>query len=150
MAHRVRVRPPTRTLRHPRRGEKRHRGTPLERAQANRTRALPRPAACEGGDLVNLPIVVPACCVPSKTNAEILLQSNADSAERHRASTGSTSGMRKLDGGPFLMGTETDKGFPQDGEGPVRQVTLDPFYIDITPVTNAQFAEFVRVTRYQT
>ena len=99
---------------------------------------------------MNLPIVVPACCVPSKTNAEILLQSNADSAERHRASTGSTSGMRKLDGGPFLMGTETDKGFPQDGEGPVRQVTLDPFYIDITPVTNAQFAEFVRVTRYQT
>ena len=48
------------------------------------------------------------------------------------------------------MGTEDDEGFPQDGEGPVRQVTLDPFYIDATPVTNSQFQEFVRHTQYRT
>jgi formylglycine-generating enzyme required for sulfatase activity len=57
--------------------------------------------------------------------------------------------MIKLDGGTFLMGTESPEGFPQDGEGPVREVTLDPFYIDAHPVTNAQFAEFVRATGYQ-
>ena len=52
-------------------------------------------------------------------------------------------GMARLDGGAFLMGTENPDGFPEDGEGPVRQVTLDPFWIDITAVTNAQFAAFI-------
>ena len=41
------------------------------------------------------------------------------------------------------MGTEDQEGFPADGEGPVRAVTLDPFYMDTYPVTNRQFAEFV-------
>ena len=72
------------------------------------------------------------------------------SAGRPRVSTGSAEGMAKLDGGPFLMGTEDDEGFPQDGEGPVRTVTLDPFYIDTRPVTNAQFAEFVNQSGYRT
>ena len=34
--------------------------------------------------------------------------------------------MVKLDGGPFLMGTEEKEGFPADGEGPIRTVKLDP------------------------
>jgi len=58
--------------------------------------------------------------------------------------------MVKLEGGPFLMGTEDDEGFPQDGEGPIREVTLDAFYIDAGPVTNIQFAEFIRNTKYRT
>jgi formylglycine-generating enzyme required for sulfatase activity len=58
--------------------------------------------------------------------------------------------MVKLDGGPFLMGTEDDEGFPQDGEGPIRRVNLDPFYIDVCPVTNSQFLEFTRATGYRT
>ena len=45
------------------------------------------------------------------------------------------------------MGTEDDEGFPQDGEGPIRQVSLDPFYIDLYPVTNSQFLEFTRADR---
>ncbi len=48
------------------------------------------------------------------------------------------------------MGTDADGGFPQDGEGPVREVTLDAFYIDKTPVTNEQFSEFIEATGYQT
>jgi formylglycine-generating enzyme len=36
------------------------------------------------------------------------------------------------------------------GEGPVREVTLDPFYIDISPVSNAQLREFVRESGFQT
>ena len=90
------------------------------------------------------------CCVPGRQRAARLAESRAASAGRARAARGSVDGMAKLDGGPFLMGTEDEEGFPQDGEGPVRQVTLDPFYIDIHPVTNAQFAEFVRQTGYRT
>jgi formylglycine-generating enzyme required for sulfatase activity len=58
--------------------------------------------------------------------------------------------MIKLDGGPFLMGTNSDEGFPADGEGPVREVALDPFYIDAAPATNAEFCEFVRASGYKT
>ena len=56
---------------------------------------------------------------------------------------GSTDGMIRLEGGPFLMGTEDQDGFPVDGEGPVRRVTLDPFWIDPVAVTNERFSEFV-------
>jgi formylglycine-generating enzyme required for sulfatase activity len=58
--------------------------------------------------------------------------------------------MVRLDGGPFLMGTETTEGFPADGEGPIRKVTVDPFYIDRYPVTNQAFSEFVHATDHQT
>ena len=67
-----------------------------------------------------------------------------------RVTNGSTEGMIKLDGGSFLMGTNTSEGFPNDGEGPVREIALAPFYIDATPVTNAQFRDFVRATAYKT
>ncbi len=58
--------------------------------------------------------------------------------------------MIRLPGGPFLMGTDSNEGFPQDGEGPVREVIVDSFYIDKCPVTNAQFGEFVTATAYET
>ena len=58
--------------------------------------------------------------------------------------------MVHLDGGPFRMGSESPEAFPADGEGPVRTVTLSPFHISKTTVTNAQFAEFVAATGYRT
>jgi sulfatase modifying factor 1 len=48
------------------------------------------------------------------------------------------------------MGTDGNEGFAADGEGPVRKVVLDPFYIDIWPVTNEKFTEFVAKTDYRT
>lgn len=54
-----------------------------------------------------------------------------------------------LDGGTFLMGTD-DEEYPADGEGPVREVTVDPFRIDRYAVTNAEFLAFVRDTDYLT
>lgn len=90
------------------------------------------------------------CCVPSKERAVVLSASIQASAGRLRARDGSTADMVKLDGGRFLMGTESDEGFPQDGEGPIREVTLDPFWIDRYPVTNSQFQEFVERTGYVT
>jgi formylglycine-generating enzyme required for sulfatase activity len=58
--------------------------------------------------------------------------------------------MTKLSGGTFLMGTDASIGFPQDGEGPVRPVTLRAFSMDRYPVTNLLFRQFVEATRYRT
>ncbi|WP_248563056.1 formylglycine-generating enzyme family protein [Niallia sp. NCCP-28] len=58
--------------------------------------------------------------------------------------------MIYLSGGEFLMGTNSKEGHPADGEGPIRKVVIDPFYIDATAVTNAQFAKFVKETGYKT
>jgi formylglycine-generating enzyme required for sulfatase activity len=62
----------------------------------------------------------------------------------------SADGMAHVPGGSFLMGTESNEGFPADGEGPVREVHVDPFHIDKRHVTNAEFREFVRETGYET
>lgn len=48
------------------------------------------------------------------------------------------------------MGNERDYGFPADGEGPVHEVELTPFWMDETAVTNERFAEFVNATGYRT
>jgi formylglycine-generating enzyme len=63
---------------------------------------------------------------------------------------GSTKGMTAIEGGPFLMGTEDGDGFPADGEGPVREVTLDPFWIDPVAVSNERFGEFAAATGHIT
>jgi formylglycine-generating enzyme required for sulfatase activity len=58
--------------------------------------------------------------------------------------------MVELAGGTFLMGTEDGEGFPSDGEGPVREVTLAPFRVAECAVTNSQFATFVKEAGYVT
>lgn len=90
------------------------------------------------------------CCVPSKNRADVLAQSKHFSEARRLVRDGSTAEMVKLDGGRFLMGTDLAEGFQADGEGPVREVTLAPFHIDLHPVTNEQFADFIRATQYKT
>jgi len=89
------------------------------------------------------------CCVPSKDRAETLAQSKQLAEERRRVQAHSTAEMILLDGGRFYMGTEDKEGFPTDGEGPIREVTIDPFYMDRHPVTNEQFREFVQATGYK-
>ncbi len=59
-------------------------------------------------------------------------------------------GMIRLDGGTFRMGSEDEDGWPADGEGPIREVTIDPFYVDPTTVTNEEFAKFIDETSYRT
>ena len=89
----------------------------------------------------------PSCCAASrepsgKTDTEVIV--------KKKTSAVSTDNMIKLPGGKFLMGTNDAEGFPADGEGPVREINLDPFYIDETTVTNYQFAEFIKATNYIT
>jgi formylglycine-generating enzyme required for sulfatase activity len=59
-------------------------------------------------------------------------------------------GMVAIPGGPFLMGGDDEDAFPGDGEGPVREVTVGPFHIDLVCVTNTRFAVFVKATGYRT
>jgi len=55
-----------------------------------------------------------------------------------------------LDGGAFLMGTNEQNGFPEDGEGPVRRVEISPFRVGPHAVSNAQFSAFIEATGYVT
>lgn len=55
-------------------------------------------------------------------------------------------GMVLIPRGSFLMGSEGWGEF----ESPIHQVHLDDFWMDETPVTNGQFAQFVEATGYQT
>ena len=48
------------------------------------------------------------------------------------------------------MGNDGPDAVPGDGEGPLRSVTLVAFEIGATTVSNAEFAAFVRATRYIT
>lgn len=66
------------------------------------------------------------------------------------ATGGQTDGMVRLDGGPFLMGTDSDQAWQADGEGPVREVTVGPLWIDAHAVSNGRFERFVKETGYQT
>ena len=58
--------------------------------------------------------------------------------------------MVYISGGSFLMGTDDKDGFPSDGEGPIRKVTVNPFYMDECTVTNAEFKSFIDATGYIT
>ena len=87
------------------------------------------------------------CCGPSRPEEQAL---DVSDVTLSRSSDSSAKGMAKLPGAEFLMGTDDDNGFPADGEGSVRAVTLNPFYIDIGAVTNDQFARFVDRTGYKT
>jgi formylglycine-generating enzyme len=55
-------------------------------------------------------------------------------------------GMVWIPGGTFLMGS--DDHYPE--EAPAHKVTVDGFWIDPRPVTNAEFARFVRKTGHVT
>jgi len=54
--------------------------------------------------------------------------------------------MAWIAGGTFTMGSE--RFYPE--EAPLRRVSVDGFWIDITPVTNRQFAAFIAETGYVT
>ncbi|NGX58511.1 MAG: Serine/threonine-protein kinase pkn1 [Chlamydiae bacterium] len=57
-------------------------------------------------------------------------------------------GMKWIPGGEFLMGDTAEAG--RLDERPVHKVFVTGFWMDETPVTNAQFREFVVATGYQT
>jgi formylglycine-generating enzyme required for sulfatase activity len=91
-----------------------------------------------------------SCCAPAASMAERPAVSSSWTPLNQASREVILAGMRPLPGGEFLMGSNNPEGFPQDGEGPVRSVLLDPFSIDIHPVTNEAFADFVADSGYIT
>ena len=96
----------------------------------------------------------PVCCAPARVDMNSQAEpatTRVDTARvRPRSGRGPAKGMKLVPGGEFLMGTDDREGYPSDGEGPIRGVRLDPFFIDTCAVTNAQFAQFVKATGYKT
>jgi sulfatase modifying factor 1 len=67
------------------------------------------------------------------------------------ATAGLTAGdLVQLEGGVFAMGSDDRWAYPEDGEGPVREVEVAPFSIGTHAVSNADFARFVEKTGYVT
>jgi formylglycine-generating enzyme required for sulfatase activity len=56
--------------------------------------------------------------------------------------------MRWIAGGEFTMGSAAPEAM--SNEGPERRVNVAGFWIDEHPITNQQFADFVRATGYRT
>jgi len=107
---------------------------------------LPRPdgpqaRAAAGGE--------PGCCAPTADHGSAKPAVRSPRADP-TAIPASTEGMVLLPGGDFTMGTDGSYGYPADGEGPARLVTLNPFRIDPTAVANECFATFVQATGYAT
>lgn len=92
-----------------------------------------------------------SCCSPSPLREEAVLSASV-AVDRVAASGQATvdtmSASVSLPGGSFFMGTDYARGFPADGEGPVRAVSPSPFAIDTFPVTNERFAAFISATNY--
>ncbi len=98
-----------------------------------------------------------SCCTPERPKDESTEVSASANGISQIASVSDAAAIKAelrknvigLDGGPFAMGTN-DRRFPGDGEGPVREVTVDPFSIARHSVTNRQFASFAADTGYAT
>ncbi|MFC5649717.1 formylglycine-generating enzyme family protein [Paenibacillus solisilvae] len=97
------------------------------------------------------------CCTAPRNETAAAVEADIDTARAASASDAMPlvrgllrKDMVYLPGSEFLMGTDDEEGFPQDGEGPIRPVKLSPFYIDACAVTNAEFASFVEATGFIT
>ncbi len=88
-----------------------------------------------------------SCCIPPASRAGVAESKPSTTIERFEFSS---EGMIRLAGGTFLMGSEGREIWPRDGEGPVREVTLNAFWIDECTVTNDCFEAFVAATGYVT
>ena len=88
--------------------------------------------------------------VPIKYNSNDLNEVRSNNCSSDRQSNIGLENMIKVDGGFFEMGYEGNDSFKGDGEGPVRQVKVDSFYLDQTTVTNESFSKFVEDTNYIT
>lgn len=79
--------------------------------------------------------------IPARFAADSLaaIQPNGDT---------STTGMKYIPGGTFMMGGDNDQA--SSDEYPEHAVQVRPFWMDETEVTNAQFQKFVAATGYVT
>ncbi len=94
-------------------------------------------------------VITSSCCSASRESVGSL-DVNLEKRRKVKTNHSNKKNMIYLEGGAFLMGTEDSDGFPLDGEGPIREVSVEPFYIDKYAVTNQEFSCFIRETNYIT
>ncbi|WP_183558970.1 formylglycine-generating enzyme family protein [Mucilaginibacter sp. SP1R1] len=94
-----------------------------------------------------LPAKKAICCesnIPSRfpsLNSKQAVLENSNTGNLHK-------GMVWIKAGAFMMGADNKQAAPD--EYPKHQVSVTGFWMDITEVTNAQFASFVKATGYIT
>ena len=86
-----------------------------------------------------------SCCAPSRGTGEI-----REAQEIKDKENPSSEDMAFIPDGTFLMGSEDQDANKEDHEGPVREVTVDGFYIDKYQVSNRKFNAFIDETGYVT
>lgn len=80
----------------------------------------------------------PACCAPSAGRDE-----TSTRHERRAANGAVGAAMARIPAGTFTMGNLAADANLFDGEGPLRQVSISAFLLDVTAVPNEQFRRFV-------
>jgi formylglycine-generating enzyme required for sulfatase activity len=97
------------------------------------------------------PAARPTCCAAARgEGGDHPAPPRADPGQATITSIAADTTLVHLPGGSFLMGGDDPDGFPADGEGPIRRVTLPPFRIDRYATSNRKYAEFVDATGYRT
>ena len=82
------------------------------------------------------------CCAPQRRSEK------SSEVRHHQKARIRHEDVISLDGGDFLLGTNSSHGRPQDGEMPIVQAHVLPFAIDRYAVTNSQYLTFIADVRY--
>lgn len=91
------------------------------------------------------------CCesnIPNRFGVAGKLTSDSGKISEGSGAAATHAGMVWVAGGTFSMGADNKQA--SEDEYPKHKVTVDGFWIDVTEVTNAQFAAFVKATGYIT
>ncbi len=91
-----------------------------------------------------------SCCTSAIPNRFGIAAKNNSTSGKQSINSASAKheGMVWVEGGTFLMGADNEQG--RGDEYPKHAVKLNGFYMDVTEVTNQQFAAFVKATNYIT
>ena len=93
-----------------------------------------------------------SCCAAGRELFQIGSRLPAEETDRFIGNTSEISkeNMVLIPSGEFMMGTDSQEGFKEDGEGPIRRVQMKSFYIAKYAVTNSEFLKFIQDTGYIT
>ena len=91
-----------------------------------------------------------SCCAPSSGRSPGAVADARLLPDTDRAGSDLLAGVLVELSGAFVMGTDGNYGYGQDGEGPAHEVVLSPFSISRHTVTNSHFAAFVAATGHKT
>ncbi len=93
-------------------------------------------------------IVAKSCCTAAIPGRFGIQKTTTTGKQSINAATNQHEGMVWIEGGTFSMGGDNEQA--RKDEYPKHSVKLNGFYMDVTEVTNEQFAVFVKATGYIT